>query len=255
MHIDWFVFFAQIVNFLILAYLLKRFLFGRIVAAMDGREARIAATLADADRMKQEARQGVEDSREQTRMWSERYEEMVRQAAEEVEAQRKELTNKARADVDDLRRRWEETVEREREAFLQHLRSETGKHICHAARKALHDLADVELERRIVDVFVRRLGELGEQEQAGLRESLAGGKGKIVVQSAFGLTPELRAQIESALRLHGANGDAIIYETLPAVVSGIELRTPGFKLAWSVDEYLESLEESLSSALQEETRH
>ena len=111
MHIDWFVFFAQIVNFLILVYLLKRFLFGRIIAAMDGREARLAADLADAERMKEEAGQAAEGAREQARMWNERYEEMVRQAANEVEAQRKELTNKARTDVDELRRREASPVE------------------------------------------------------------------------------------------------------------------------------------------------
>ena len=37
MHIDWFVFFAQIVNFLLLVYLLKKFLYGRICES-HGRE-------------------------------------------------------------------------------------------------------------------------------------------------------------------------------------------------------------------------
>ena len=39
MHIDWFVLFCQIFNFLLLVYLLKRFLYGRIIKAMDDREA------------------------------------------------------------------------------------------------------------------------------------------------------------------------------------------------------------------------
>jgi len=34
MHIDWFVFFAQIVNLFILMFLLKKFLFGKIIRAM-----------------------------------------------------------------------------------------------------------------------------------------------------------------------------------------------------------------------------
>ena len=41
MHIDWFVFFAQIVNFLLLVFLLKKFLYGRIVKAMDERERKV----------------------------------------------------------------------------------------------------------------------------------------------------------------------------------------------------------------------
>ena len=45
MHIDWFVFAAQIVNFFILVALLKFFLYDRIVKAMDARQARIASRL------------------------------------------------------------------------------------------------------------------------------------------------------------------------------------------------------------------
>jgi hypothetical protein len=49
MLIDWFTVGAQIVNFLILVWLLKRFLYKPILDAIDAREKRIAAELADAD--------------------------------------------------------------------------------------------------------------------------------------------------------------------------------------------------------------
>ena len=49
MHIDWFVLFCQVFNFLLLVYLLKRFLYGRIIKAMDDREAKIAARFADSE--------------------------------------------------------------------------------------------------------------------------------------------------------------------------------------------------------------
>ena len=55
MHIDWFVFLAQIFNFLLLMYLLKRFLFGRIIKAMDDREAKIAARFQEAEELKLKA--------------------------------------------------------------------------------------------------------------------------------------------------------------------------------------------------------
>ena len=49
MLIDWFTVVAQIVNFLVLVALLKHFLYGRLVEAIDAREKRIAARLAEAD--------------------------------------------------------------------------------------------------------------------------------------------------------------------------------------------------------------
>jgi F-type H+-transporting ATPase subunit b len=48
MLIDWFTVGAQAVNFLILVWLLKRFLYRPVLAAIDAREKKIAAQLADA---------------------------------------------------------------------------------------------------------------------------------------------------------------------------------------------------------------
>ena len=59
MHIDWFVFAAQIVNFLILFWLLKKFLYGRILGAIDAREAKIAATFSEAEKAREEARESA----------------------------------------------------------------------------------------------------------------------------------------------------------------------------------------------------
>ncbi len=55
MLIDWFTVVAQALNFLILVWLLKRFLYKPILDALDAREKRIAGKLADADAKQLEA--------------------------------------------------------------------------------------------------------------------------------------------------------------------------------------------------------
>ncbi|HUS95178.1 MAG TPA: ATPase, partial [Hyphomicrobiaceae bacterium] len=55
MRIDWFTVIAQLFNFLILVWLLKRFLYKPILNALDAREKRIAKELADADTTQREA--------------------------------------------------------------------------------------------------------------------------------------------------------------------------------------------------------
>ncbi len=56
MLINWFVVAAQIINFLILVALLKRFLYGPIVAAMTAREDKIAGRLKEAQQKRREDR-------------------------------------------------------------------------------------------------------------------------------------------------------------------------------------------------------
>ena len=55
MLIDWFTVGAQALNFIVLVWLMKRFLYKPILDAIDAREARIAAALADAAASKAEA--------------------------------------------------------------------------------------------------------------------------------------------------------------------------------------------------------
>ena len=55
MLIDWFTVSAQVVNFLILVWLMKRFLYKPILHAIDAREQRIAKKIADADAKRAEA--------------------------------------------------------------------------------------------------------------------------------------------------------------------------------------------------------
>ena len=63
MLIDWFTVGAQVLNFLILVWLMKRFLYKPILHAIDAREKRIATELADADAKKAEARTEREELR------------------------------------------------------------------------------------------------------------------------------------------------------------------------------------------------
>ncbi|MGO8820022.1 MAG: F0F1 ATP synthase subunit B, partial [Desulfomonilaceae bacterium] len=64
MLIDWFTVIAQIINFLILVFLLKRFLFDKITGAMDERERKISSTLDDANSTKRLAAEEAERYRQ-----------------------------------------------------------------------------------------------------------------------------------------------------------------------------------------------
>jgi F-type H+-transporting ATPase subunit b len=254
MHIDWFVFFAQIVNFLILVYLLKRFLYGRIVKAMDNREARIIARFEEAENLKREAEKSAALFEEKNKVLAEKQEELLNQAVQDAESRRRELLEKARQDVDTIRTRWQETISREKDSFLQDLRQRAGKQVYSIVRRILNDMADADLEERIVKIFLRRIETMGDAERDALQTSVAQADQGIIVQSAFPISPALRETIQDAIRRNAKEVPEIRYETMPEIVSGIELRAHGHKLAWSLSDYLETLEEGFAHALMEEAK-
>ena len=252
MHIDWFVLFCQIFNFLLLVYLLKRFLYGRIIKAMDDREAKITARFAEAEVLKVKATEAAEIYDKRNQLFTEKSEQMLNEASIAAEAKRKELMEKVRAEVELIKVRWQDMLVSEQDAFFQDLRQRAAKQIYSTARKALTDLADVDLEERIIDEFIRRIGELDKEKSAQIRKAISGQGNKIVIQSAFAIPPQTRGSIEQALNKQISNGFTIRYDTQPEIVSGIELRVNGHKIAWSLNEYLETLVENLSETLQRE---
>lgn len=251
MHIDWFVFFAQIVNFLLLVFLLKKFLYGRIVKAMDEREAKIVQRYEDAEQAKIKAREEAEAYERKNRELAELSDQMLKKASAEAEAYKAELTVKAREEVDALQKRWVETLAREQASFLDELRRRAGHQIYSIARKAIADLANAELEQRIVDEFIKRLEHIEEEEAEAIRETMGEEGDGIIIQSAFTLPEPARDRIKKVLEKYQINNAPIQYDTSDDVLSGIELRTSGHKISWSLNDYLVSLEEKFSTALQE----
>jgi F-type H+-transporting ATPase subunit b len=252
MHIDWFVFLAQIFNFLLLMYLLKRFLYGRILKAMDDREAKIAARFAEADELKAKAEGEARLYEKRNQSLNEKKEVMLNEATMAADAKRKELMEKVRVEVDAVKARWQDMLVREQDAFFYDLRQRAAKQLYATARKALSDLADADLEERIVDEFLRRVQALDEEKSAQLRKAISGGGNRVTIQSAFGIPAPRQAQIEEVLKKQITNGFTIRYLHEPDVVSGIEMRVNGHKIAWSLNEYLETLVESLTETLQKE---
>ena len=71
------------------------------------------------------------------------------------------------------------------------------------------------------------------------------------MRSTFDLPAEQRAAIQKALNETFSAEIRVRFETAPDLVSGIELTTNGQKVAWSIADYLASLEKSVGELLKE----
>ncbi len=76
----------------------------------------------------------------------------------------------------------------------------------------------------------------------------------VSVHSAFDLPPAQRTAIESAVKETFAPEAQVQFETAPELVSGIELSTNGQKVAWSIADYLATLEKSAGELLHEDAK-
>jgi F-type H+-transporting ATPase subunit b len=137
--IDWFTVCAQIVNFLVLVALLKHFLYGPILRAMDAREQTIADRLAEAEQ-RRHAAAGRPSGRfsEKTGRSPKKPPACSPWQSRTRMSRRAELIEHARLEVITLKTGWQDAVKREQEAFVRHLRQMAGQpDLCHIAPRSL----------------------------------------------------------------------------------------------------------------------
>jgi len=153
-----------------------------------------------------------------------------------------------------LRAKRQDALQNEQRNLSQEIVRWTQKEVFAIARKTLADLATTSLEERMSEVFVRRLraltGAAKEQLAAALKNSTQPAR----VRSAFDLPPAQRSAIESAVKETLTPDAQLQFETAPELVSGIELSTSGQKVAWSIAEYLSTLEKSAGELLQKDAK-
>lgn len=254
MLIDWITVAAQIVNFLILVVLLKVFLYDKIIQAMDKREQRIADRLGDAESRKQEAESEKREFLEKKKRLAEDRKKVMDEAERQAEARRKELVEKARAEVDEMAGNWRKSIEREREDLVSDLVRMTADQAVRIAGRAVFDLAGKELSECAAEVFLEKLEDLSKED----REALAQGAreaGRIEVLSGDELSGNLRSRITRAVHDHvvGDAGVEVEYST-GGVRLGFVLRVKGRKFDWSLDGYLDEYREKVSRSLEGEMR-
>jgi len=252
MLIDWFTIGAQALNFLILVWLMKRFLYKPVLNAIDVREKRIAAELADADTKKAEAQKERDEFQHKNEEFDQQRAALLTKATDEAKAERQRLLDEARKAADALSAKRQETLKNEAHNLNQAISRRTQQEVFAIARKALADLATTSLEERLGEVFNRRLHAIDGQAKAGLAEALKTASEPALVRSAFDLPVEQRAAIQNALNETFSADIHVRFETAPDLVGGIELITNGQKVAWSIADYLASLEKGVGELLKEQ---
>ena len=254
MLIDWFTIGAQALNFLILVWLMKRFLYKPILHAIDEREKRIATELANADAKKAEAQKERDEFKRKNEELDQQRAALLSKATDEAQAERQRLLDEARKAADALSAKLQETLRNEEHNLHQAISRRTQQEVFAIARKALTDLATTSLEERLVGVFTRRLREMDGQAKAGLAAALKTASDPALVRSAFDLPVEQRAAIQNALNETFSAEIPIRFETAPDLISGIELTTNGQKMAWSIADYLVAMEKGVVELLKEKDK-
>lgn len=253
MLVDWFTVIAQIINFLILVWLLKRFLYGRIVKAMDARQAKIVAQAEKAEEDRERARSEADAYTEMIRTFEDEHHARLKEAELEVKELRTRRIQEARNEVGELREKWGESLARQQADFVLELKRRSGEELCKIARRALDDLADATLEQQALRVFVSDLVEDADKRET-LRKAIGDAATPVTISSSFPISEEQQAELTRELQTYVIGEREVRFDEDPELSCGITLHGNSHVVEWNMDAYVDELAREFEEAVSAESR-
>lgn len=243
MSIDWVTVVAQVGNFLVLVWLLKRFLYKPILNGIDAREAEIATRMGEAEVAQKKAAAAEAEFLEQKQRLVADNTAHAEQIREQAEQEKEALLVATRKKLEQEKQDWQAHLEAEREAFIRELHLASAETLYQLVRRALRDLANEDLEEQIALNVMSKLEPLAQELTS------AAGRAEQAIATTHAPLPEhtqetLRASLE---RL--APGLPLSFTTDASQAPGMILRIGSVQVAWTVDSYTDELTSLLADRL------
>ena len=245
---------AEIINFLVLVALLQRFLYKPIMQAMEQRECSIADRLQSAEVREAEAQDERAQYKQLQADWAAETKDRQQQMQQQVAAEHTDSVEQGRAELEAQRAQWYAALHEEQKACLVNVRDRARSQLIQSIRAALNALADTTLEKQMVETFLLQLPSLGTSERDSLLAAVTHQPSQPhwVIRTTFPLEEALQNRLVKGIQSHlpaQVPSESFTFETDSDYSCGIALQTKGYKLAWNIEHYLNSLESQLTYAL------
>lgn len=182
-------FIFEIINFIVLVWLLQRLLYKPLQRSIDRRNAAIRAREDAADQRTNEAEQALANYRARHAELDNLGEQVIREATEEASEQRARILEQAREDAAAERARAQSMLEAEREAALGWVREELVERSAEVAGRMLERLAPHALEPALLEQLIAELERQSEVLGREVHEASGDGTAAPEVEVTFATMP------------------------------------------------------------------
>ncbi|NLY16495.1 MAG: F0F1 ATP synthase subunit B [Gammaproteobacteria bacterium] len=240
MSIDWVTLLAQIANFLLLVWLLKRFLYRPILRGIDEREAEIARRMRQAEQAKEQARQAELDYLQRSEQLLSSQQERLAAATAAAQQQRDKILQQARQQLEQEQQQWHEFLQQERQEFIRQLEVQAAYTLAELLRSALHELSGQPLEQAMLQRLPQRI----EPMLAELQPAI-GSKHQATITSASEICSQGQQQFVTDMKklLPQLQWEFVLDEKQSP---GLRLQMGGAQLDWTIESYVDSLRRLMS---------
>lgn len=235
MQFDWWTFALQTVNFLVLVWLLWRFLYRPVSAVIEKRKRLAEQAFTEADAVKKEAeaaRQRYEDSRAEL---AKERQDVLNKLHEDMEEERRQVLEAANGEATKLQDDARQAIADERTATVAAMRQEVAGLAADLAADILRRVDSSVQEGNLADHIVRQIEALPAEERDRLKRDIAEDGARLEVVTASSLAPDDKERWIKRLSAYTGREDGITFTADPNILGGAELRFPHavLKFTWA----------------------
>ncbi len=192
-------FFLEIINFLILIWILQRLFYKPLLEVIDKRKRYIDQSLADAKKLHQEAEdlRRLYENREM--LWEQEKKAALSALNQQMESERSALMERLRVELDQERQKAQVTLTRQQQKFQEQAENQALHNGARFAGLLLQQTAGPELENRLSAMLIDHFEVLPEDCRQYLQSREQKKTVTIKVTSVYPLTTELKQQLEQRL--------------------------------------------------------
>lgn len=236
MNFDWSTFVLEAVNFLILLWILRRFLYQPILETLQARKQRIDSILQDAHQRQAEAVAAREALELNLGHWDQEKANARMALEQEIDAERERRLNQLNAELAETRARQQAHETYARQEWQRLTERQALRLGGQFMLKLLQRLASPELENRLILAFLEELSQLSAEQTATLKTALRDDGLEVV--SAFVLSSVQRETLVEALtRISGCSVTPAFREDT-GLISGLRIHAAAWVLGANLQDEL-----------------
>jgi F-type H+-transporting ATPase subunit b len=229
MQIDWWTLFFQTVNFLILVWLLQRFLYRPVLAIIDRRRKETDGLIDAAKQAREEAEKERQDLIDQRKAIGHERETVLADAKQDADDVRKSLIAEAHDQTERMLTEARAQLAREREDAAIELHRHAAAIAVGLAGHVLQAVADENLDDAFFNAAIASLDTLSQEERDSLRQAIEQADTEVPslhMVTARPLGAEQKARYRDALAKVVGHEPAISFAVDDGLIAGLELHLP-----------------------------
>lgn len=244
MELNWSTFVLEIINFLVLVWILHRFLYRPVLDIIAQRHRQIEGVLAEATRQREEGETLKKQYENRLVEWEGEKAAARKTLEGEIAEERGRRREELKVELEAERRKAQVIDERERDERDKRIEGMALDIAGRFATQLLTRIAGPEVERKLVEVALEDLPDLPPGELGELRRAWRAEEGAVEVTSAGVLDEVQRRALEEGLEKLLEHAVTCRYREDPSIISGLRIRVGAWMLQANLEDELKSFAEA-----------